>query len=91
VESDLAEISHPDYPNERLIACYNPLPATEYKRDSLVEATRASIDKLVINVRDCRIIDPVKISLRAGRIVNRYKMAKHVRLFIDRGSFSYSS
>jgi DDE family transposase len=83
-QQDLAEISHPDYPAERLIACRNPLLAAERarKREDLLAAT----EKLLAAVRDQasagRIKGADKIGVRAGRVVNKYKMAKHLILDI---------
>jgi Transposase DDE domain len=83
-QQDLAEISHPDYPGERLIACRNPLLAAERarKREDLLAAT----EKLLAEVRDQaaagRIKGKDKIGVRAGRVVNKYKVAKHVTLDI---------
>jgi hypothetical protein len=84
-QQDLAEISHPDYPGERLIACRNPLLAAERarKREDLLAAT----ERLLAEVRDQaaagRIKGRDKIGVRAGRVVNKYKMAKHLILDIS--------
>jgi len=83
-EQDLAQITHPDYPGERLIACRNPLLAAERarKREDLLAAT----EKLLTEVREQaaagRIRGKDKIGVRAGRVVNKYKMAKHLILDI---------
>jgi hypothetical protein len=93
-ETDLFEIVHPDYPAERLVCCKNPLLAEERsrKRESLLKATEAELAKIVAAVgrerRPLRGAD--KIALRAGRVVNRYKMAKHFETAITEDSFSFS-
>lgn len=90
-EANLAEITHPDYPGERLIACRNPALATERtrKRSDLLSATETELDKIVAAVDAGRLKDPAKIGLRVGRVANRYKMAKHFTLNIRQGHFSY--
>ncbi|MCZ7532702.1 MAG: transposase [Acidimicrobiia bacterium] len=90
-ETNLAEITHPDYRGERLIACRNPALATERarKRTDLLAATEADLDKIVAAVNAGRLKDPAKIGLRVGRVANRYKMAKHFTLNIKEGHFSY--
>jgi len=93
-ETDLFEIAHPDYEGERLVCCKNPLLADERsrKRASLLSATEAELQKIAEAVsrerRPLRGAD--KIALRLGRVVNRYKMAKHFELEIGDDSFSFS-
>jgi transposase len=91
-EVNLAEITHPDYEGERLVACRNPFLAEERarKRDELLAATEARLAKLKAQVEAGRLRDPGKIGLRAGRVVNRHKMAKHFDLEIAERSFSFS-
>jgi len=92
-ERDLGEISSPDYPGERLIACRNPLLAAERakNREELLQATEIELDKIVAAVQ--REKRPLKgaanIGLRVGKILNRFKMAKHFRLEITDNSFRY--
>jgi hypothetical protein len=90
-EANLAEIAHPDYPGERLVACRNPALATERarKRSELLAATEAELDKIVAAVEAGRLRDPAKIGQRVGRHANRYKMAKHFDLDISHGHFGY--
>lgn len=90
-QTDLAEISHPDYPGERLMACRNPALAQERarKRSELLDATDTELDKIVATVDAGRLKDPVKIGVRVGRVANRYKMAKHYDWDITNGVFSY--
>ena len=93
-ETDLVEILHPDFPGERLVACKNPLLATERrrKRESLLQATEAELAKIAVAVarerRPLRGADA--IALRVGKVVNRYKMAKHFELAITEDAFGFS-
>ena len=84
-EQDLAEISHPDYPGERLIACRNPLLAAERarKREDLLAATEALLAKVAAQAAAGRIRGADKIGVSAGRVVNKHKMAKHLILDIS--------
>jgi transposase len=90
---DLAEISHPDFPGERLIACYNPLLAEERarKRPALLAATEKELEKIVAATRRKKrtLRGKHNIGLRAGKVLNRYKMGKHFQLQIQDDSFSY--
>jgi len=93
-ETNLAEISHPDYPGERLVACRNPALAAERtrKRKELLDATEGELEKITAAVsRDKR---PLKgkdrIALRVGKVVNHYKMAKHFEIVIGENSLTFS-
>jgi transposase len=92
-QTDLVEIAHPDFPGERLVACFNPLLAEERarKRPELLTATEKQLEKIVAATK--RLKRPLRgkqnIGLRAGKIVNRYKMAKHFQLHIEEDSFHY--
>jgi hypothetical protein len=90
-QQDLAEITSPDYPGERLIACRNPLLAAERarKREDLLAATETLLAKVKGQVTAGRIKDPDKIGVRAGKIINRYKVAKHFILDISDGHFAW--
>ena len=91
-EVNLCEICHPDYEAERLVACRNPFLAQERarKRDDLLKATEANLEKVKASVEAGALRDPGKIGLRAGRVVNRHKMAKHFSLEIAEGHFAFS-
>ena len=90
---DLVEIAHPDFPGERLVACFNPLLAEERarKRPALLVATEKQLEKIAVATRRTR--RPLRgkhtIGLRAGRVIDRYKMAKHFELHIEDDSFRY--
>jgi hypothetical protein len=90
-EQDLAEISSPDYPGERLIACRNPFLAAERarKREDLLAATEDDLAKIAAQVRAGRLKDPAAIGLRAGKVLNKRKMAKHITLDIGEGRVSW--
>jgi hypothetical protein len=90
-EQDLAEITSPDYPGERLIACRNPLLAAERarKREDLLAATEALLVKIKDQVSAGRIKDADKIGVRTGRVINRYKVAKHFILDISDGRLDW--
>jgi hypothetical protein len=92
-QADLAEITHPDYPGERLVACKNPFLEAERarKRESLLQATEADLAKIAAAVqrerRPLRGTD--KIALRTDRVLRRRKVAKHFTIAITDTSFSY--
>jgi transposase len=92
-EVNLAEIHSPDFPDERLVACYNPLLADERgrRREELLVATEKELEKLGRQVarRTKRPMPQAEIALKAGRFINRFKMAKHIRLTIAEGTFSW--
>jgi hypothetical protein len=89
---NLAEISHPDYPGERLIACRNPALATQRarKRLALLEATDTELTKIVAAVVAGRLNGAGKIGIRVGKVVGRYKMAKHYTLTITEDTFAFT-
>ena len=91
-DQDLAEISSPDYPGERLIACHNPFLAEERaaKRQRLLAATEAELAKITALVQAGRLKDPPKIGVRAGKVINKRKVAKHFALDIGEGTFAWS-
>ena len=89
IRQDLAEITSPDYPGERLIACRNPLLAAERarKRDDLLAATETLLATLKDQRPPGRIRGADKIGVRAGKVINRYKVAKHFILDIGDDRF----
>jgi Transposase DDE domain len=91
-QANLAEITHPDYPDERLIACRNPALATERarKRLALLEATDTELTKITAAVAAGRLAGAGKIGVRVGKVVGRYKMAKHYTLTITEDTFAFS-
>jgi transposase len=91
---NLAEIAAPDFPGERLIACHNPLLAERrrQKREALLAATEATLTKLAraVSRRTKAPLSDAEIGVKAGRVIGRYKMAQHIRLNIDNGTFTWS-
>ena len=83
-EQDLAEITSDDFPGERLIACRNPALAGQRARtrESMLAATEQDLGKLAAQVAAGRLKDPEKIALRAGKVLNKRKMAKHIAVDI---------
>lgn len=92
-EEDLAEITSPDYPGERLVVCRNPLLAEERarNREELLQATERQLERIAQAVRRDRrpLRGKAKIALRVGRVIHRYKMAKHFVVQIEDDSFHY--
>lgn len=90
----LAEVTSPDYPGERLIACFNPLLAEERrrKREALLEATERELEKIGRQVKR-RTRTPLsgeEIALKLGKVINQYKMGKHFQTRIGDGRFEWS-
>jgi len=92
-ERDLAEITHPDFPGERLVACKNPLLAAERgrKREELLAATERQLEAVAEATRRPKrsLRGKARIGLRVGRVLDRFKMAKHFELEITETAFSY--
>jgi len=93
-ERDLAEITSPLYPNQRLVVCRNPLLTVQRrrKRQELLAATEQQLAKIAAAVarprRPLRGAD--KIGLRVGKVVDRFKVAKHFRIEIGETSLAYA-
>jgi transposase len=92
-QTDLVEMVHPDFPGERLIACFNPLLAEERarKRPELLAATEKQLEKIAAATKRAKrpLRGKQNIGIRAGKILNRYKMGKHFQLRIEEDSFHY--
>lgn len=92
-ERNLFELTDPEFPGERLVACRNPLLAQRraHTRQSLIEATTREFQKVQRMVTGGRLkgAKADKIGLRVGQVVNKYKMAKHFELEIHDGSFTF--
>jgi transposase len=78
-EQDLAEISSPDFPGERLIACRNPVLADERarKREDLLAATEKALAPLIARAAAGRLSGAAEIGAAVGEVIGKYKMAKH--------------
>ena len=92
---NLAEITSPLFPGERLVVCRNPAVAGERarKRAELLAATETELEKVTASVEGprgrLRGADAGKIGERAGKVSNKYKVAKHFTLHITDGHFAY--
>jgi transposase len=91
-EKNLFEITHEDYPGERLVACRNPELAKRraHKRESLLAATEAELLKVKKSVEKGRLEGAAKIGLRVGKVVGKYKVQKHFVLEITDDAFTFS-
>jgi DDE family transposase len=83
-EQDLAEITSPDFPGERLVACRNPVLAAERarKREDLLGATRKLLAPIIARVQAGRLAGAGPIGVEAGKVINTYKTAKHFQVTI---------
>jgi len=92
-DTDMAEITSPDYPGERLIACSSPFLAAERarKRGELLAATEAELEKIAAATRRAR--RPLRgqdaIALAVGKVINKKKVAKHFTTEITEESLSW--
>jgi hypothetical protein len=90
-QQDLAEITHPDYPGERLIVCKNPVLAEERtrKRGELLEATERDLAKIATATQRAKrpLRGQARIALRVGKVLGRRKVGKHFTLEITDTSF----
>ena len=91
-ERNLLELSSPDYPGERLVACRNEALAKlrAHKREDLLAATERNLDKIKARVDAGKIKGQDLIGVRVGRIVNQYKVAKHFELSIAQAALSWA-
>ena len=92
-ERNLAEITSPDFPDERLIVCFNPLLADKRrrKRKELVAATERDLDKIVRQVsrRTKTPLTASEIGVKVGKIIGCHKMGKHFHLTIEQNRFEW--
>jgi len=91
-ERNLFSFGHADYPGEQLVACRNPELAKlrAHKRQSLIEATIKELEKVRGMAGKAKLKGADTIGVRAGKVVNKYKVAKHFELNIGDDSFDYS-
>ncbi|NJO36793.1 MAG: hypothetical protein HC871_03135 [Rhizobiales bacterium] len=94
-QRNLASITSPDYPNERLIVCRNPAPAAERsrKRLALLDATEAELAKIqqAVQRRGQRALrGKAEIGLKVGAVLNKKKVAKHFDLTIEDDRFTFA-
>jgi transposase len=90
-ERNLVELSSPDYPGERLVACRNPELARlrAHKREELLCATERNLEKIKARVDAGKLAGQDEIGLRVGKLVNQYKVAKHFELTIGDAVFTF--
>jgi hypothetical protein len=90
-ERDLFELTHTDYPDERLIACRNPELAKlrGHKRRALLEASGLELEKIRDRVARGALVGEASIGVRVGRVINKYKVGKHFALQISERSLAY--
>jgi hypothetical protein len=90
-ERNLFEFAHSDYPGERLVACRNPELARlrAAKRKDLLAATERELEKVRGMMARGRLKGADKIGIRVGRVINKYKVAKHFDLEIADNQFEY--
>jgi transposase len=90
-ERNLFELIHPDFPGEKLVACRNPELAhrRKHKRNDLLRATSEELEKVQGMIERGYLKDAEKIGVRIGKVINRYKMAKHFKLEIAERQFSF--
>jgi transposase len=90
-QRNLFEMTHPDFPGERLVACRNPELARlrAHKRESLLQATLRELDKVRGMVSRGKLKGKDVIGVRVGRVIDKYKVAKHVVLEIRDDGFDF--
>jgi hypothetical protein len=83
-QQDLAEITSPDYPGERLVACRNPVLAADRarKREDLLQATERLLAPLLARVRAGRLAGAAEIGVAVGKVINKYNTGKHLEVTI---------
>jgi transposase len=93
-EKNLAEITSPEYPGERLMVCHNPVleDRRQRKREALLQATEKSLNKISQEVarRKKKPLTAAEIGVKVGKVLGRYKMGKHFECTIGEGSFTWS-
>jgi hypothetical protein len=89
-EQDLAEITSPDFPGERLVCCRNPVLAAERarKREDLLAATEQLLAPLIARVQAGRLTGAAKIGVEVGKVINKYKAGKHFDVTITDDSLA---
>jgi transposase len=93
-QTNLAEIHSPDYPDERLIACFNPLMAEERrrKRQELLEETEKELTRIRKEAarRTRTPMDDKTIAMKVGKVIHRFKMSKHFEIKIEHGTLAWT-
>jgi transposase len=93
-QKNLAEITSPDYPGERLMVCHNPVLEEERKRkrEVLLAATEKSLAKISKEVarRKKKPLTAAQIGVKVGKVLGHYKMGKHFECTIGESSFAWN-
>lgn len=91
-ERNLLELSSPDFPGERLVACRNPELAKlrAHTRGDLLLATEQNLQRIKVRVDAAKLAGKDKIGVAVGKCVNQYKVAKHFGLVITDNSFTFA-
>ena len=89
---NLFEITHPDFPDERLVVCRNEARGRlrAHKREALLAATREALEKVRAMVERGRLRTAGAIGVRVGKVLNTFKMAKHFELDIGERHFGFT-
>ena len=90
-QRNLLEITHPEFPGERLMACRNPELAKlrAHTRTALLEATTKELEKVRGMVARARLQGRDQIGVRVGKVINKFKVAKHFELNIEDTRFDF--
>ncbi|HEU0088459.1 MAG TPA: hypothetical protein VFQ77_12555 [Pseudonocardiaceae bacterium] len=90
-QQNLAEITHHKFPGERLVCCRNPVLATERarKRQALLTATAAQLDKIVESVAAGRLRGADQIGIKIGKVINKHKVGKHFITTVTADTLTY--
>ena len=87
-QQDLAEITSPDFPGERLVACRNPVLAADRarKREDLLQATEKLLEPIIARTQACRLAGAGPIGVEVGKVIGKYKTSKHFAVTITDAS-----
>jgi hypothetical protein len=90
-QQNFAEITHPDYPGERLICCHNPFLAAERarKREDLLAATEKDLAKIRASAGAGRLDGAGEIGERVGKVIGKHKVGKHFLREITGTAFTF--
>lgn len=86
------ELCHPDFPGERLVACRNPALAAHRagKRQALLTDTQEALTAIQRRVQRGQLRGRATIGMAVGKVINRYKVAKHFEVTIDEAAFAFA-
>jgi hypothetical protein len=89
-QQDLAEITSPDFPGERLVACRNPVLAADRarKREELLAATEKLLAPIIARAAAGRLAGAARIGVEVGKVISKYKTSKHFDVAITDASLT---